>query len=378
MELKMKTKAMIGGASIVVLAAALAAPAQAEMTVSVGGRIQADYVYYDEDNFDLGSGTEFRRTRLFASGNIADDWKYKAQYDFAGNGTDIKDMYVQYTGWDLGKITLGQHKQEAGLEVLTSSKYITFIERAAMSAFVPDRRISAGLSGDSGTFHYAASIFGDEEGSDGTDTESLGFNGRLTWAPKFGDNNQLHFGASASWQDPGSDSWRVRARPETHKTGERLVNTETLGDVDDVVTYGFEGAWVGGPFSLQGEWMQQTVNRDVGDEPDLSGFYVYGSWFITGESRSYKKGKFGRTKASNAWEIALRYSNLDLEDGEITGGEQDIITFGVNYYVNPYLRFMLNYVATDADDVTTELTGDGPRVNDEPNAVAFRVAMDFK
>ena len=76
------------------------------------------------------------------------------------------------------------------------------------------------------------------------------------------------------------------------------------------MTFGFEGAWVLGPFSVQGEWMQQTVNRDVGDEPDLTGFYVYGSWFLTGESRSYKGGKFGRTKATNAWELAARYSYL--------------------------------------------------------------------
>ncbi|MGD8745707.1 MAG: porin, partial [Gammaproteobacteria bacterium] len=124
-------KAIVGGASVVALSAALAAPAQAEMTVEIGGRIQADYVYYDDDNIDMGgAGTEFRRTRLFASGNIADDWKYKAQYDFAGNETELKDMYIQYTGWDFGKITLGQFKQEQGLEVLTSSKYMTFIERA--------------------------------------------------------------------------------------------------------------------------------------------------------------------------------------------------------------------------------------------------------
>jgi phosphate-selective porin OprO/OprP len=376
----MDMKAIAGGASIVALSAALAAPAQAEMTVEIGGRIQADYVYYDEDNVDLGSGTEFRRTRLFASGNIADDWKYKAQYDFAGNGTELKDMYVQYTGWDFGKITLGQFKQEQGLEVLTSSKYITFIERAAMSEFVPDRRISAGLSGDAGAWHYAASIFGDEEGSDDSTSESLGFSGRLTWGPKFGDS-QLHFGGSASWQDPGEDTVRVRARPETHKTGTRLVNTGNLDEVDDIVTYGVEGAWVLGPFSVQGEWMQQTVNRDVGDEPDLTGFYVYGSWFLTGENRSYKGGKFGRTKASNAWEVAVRYSNLDLEDGDVLGGEQDVYTVGLNYYVNPYLRFMLNYVYTEADDVTAQIDnpdGSGTRFKDEPGAIAFRVAMDFK
>jgi len=373
----MDMKAIVGGASVVALSAALAAPAQAEMTVEIGGRIQADYVYYDDDNIDMGgAGTEFRRARLFASGNIADDWKYKAQYDFAGNETELKDMYIQYTGWDFGKITLGQFKQEQGLEVLTSSRYMTFIERASISAFVPDYRISAGLAGDADAWHYAASIFGDKEGnSDG----ALGVSGRLAWGPKFGDS-QVHVGGSASWQDP-NDDWRTRARPETHLTGVRLVDTGTLDDIDNVVTFGFEGAWVLGPFSVQGEWMQQTVNRDSGDEPDLTGWYVYGSWFITGESRSYKGGKFGRTKASNAWELAARYSNMDLEDSSILGGQQDVYTVGLNYYVNPYLRFMLNYVYADADDVSGRFDnpdGSPGRFDDSPGAIAFRVAMDFK
>ena len=51
----------------------LVAPAHAEMTVEVGGRIDAIYTYYDEDNLDMGSGSEFRRARLFAQGNIDND-----------------------------------------------------------------------------------------------------------------------------------------------------------------------------------------------------------------------------------------------------------------------------------------------------------------
>jgi phosphate-selective porin OprO/OprP len=123
------------------------------------------------------------------------------------------------------------------------------------------------------------------------------------------------------------------------------------------------------------------VNRNDSalDEPDFSGYYIYGSWFITGESRAYKGGKFARTKASNAWEVALRYSSIDLEDGDIGGGEEENWTVGLNYYVNPYLRFMLNYVAASADDASDRfLDADGNRIKDEPNAIAFRVALDFK
>jgi phosphate-selective porin OprO/OprP len=377
----MNIRAIASGASAAILVA-VAAPAQAEMTVSVGGRIQTDYVYYDEDNIDMGSGTEVRRARLFASGNVADDWKYKAQYDFAGNEVTMKDLYVRFTGWDFGDVTLGQFKQEQGLEVLTSSKYITFMERAMIAAFVPDRRIAAGLAGNHEAWHYAVSMFGDEEGSDSNQSEGLGFDGRVTWEPKFGDS-QLHLGASYSWQQPGGDDeWRVRSRPETHKTSTRLVDTETLAEVDDIGTVGLEAAWVMGPWSLQGEWMQQSINRKESGlpEPDFTGWYAYGSWFITGQSRVLKHGAFGRTKASNAWEVAVRYSTIDLDEDGVQGGEEDNWTIGLNYYVNPYLRFMLNYVHADADPASISFGTDanGQQIDDSPNAIGIRVAMDFK
>ena len=372
---------IISGIGFVLVWVLPAAPAHAEMTVEFGGRIDAIYTYYDEDNIDMGSGSEFRRARLFAQGNIADDWKYKAQYDWAGNETSLKDMYVQYTGWDVARITLGQFKQEQSLEALMSAKYTAFIEKAMVTGLYPDRRIAIGLAGDSGPWHYAASFFGDQEGSDNDQTEGMGLGGRLTWGPKFGEN-QFHFGGSYNWQQPGGDdTWRVRARPETHQTSTRLVDTGTLDQVDDINTYGLESAWVLGPWSIQGEWLQQSISRKDSalDEPDLSGWYLYGSWFLTGETRAYKNGLFGRTKARNAWEFAVRYSKLDLEDSGIQGGEEENWTFGVNYYVNPYLRFQLNYVAASADDASARYTdADGNRIKDEPKAIAFRVHMDFK
>ena len=161
----------------------------------------------------------------------------------------------------------------------------------------------------------------------------------------------------------------------------RFVDTGTLDEVDDISTYGLEAAWVLGPWSVQGEWLQQSVSRKESslDEPDLSGWYLYGSWFITGETRAYKSGMFGRTKATNAWEIAVRYSTLDLEDSGIRGGEEENWTFGVNYYVTPYMRFQLNYVMADADPAAASFTdAAGNRISDEPNAIAVRVHMDFK
>jgi phosphate-selective porin OprO/OprP len=51
-----------------------------------------------------------------------------------------------------------------------------------------------------------------------------------------------------------------------------------------------------------------------------------------------------------AFELGFRYSRLDLTDSDIKGGEQDDVTVGLNWYLNPAVRIMLNYVYADLDD----------------------------
>ncbi|MEM8964657.1 MAG: porin, partial [Acidobacteriota bacterium] len=52
-----------------------------------------------------------------------------------------------------------------------------------------------------------------------------------------------------------------------------------------------------------------------------------------------------------AWEIAGRYSNINLNDGNISGGEMDVFTLALNWYPNPATRLMINYVLSDVDGV---------------------------
>jgi phosphate-selective porin OprO/OprP len=123
-----------------------------------------------------------------------------------------------------------------------------------------------------------------------------------------------------------------------------------------------------GPFSMQGEYIGVNVDRDAAESAVLQGFYVYASWFLTGESRPYDVacGEFVRLKPSNAfgeggvgaWELALRYSELDLND-EVRGGVEKNVTAGMNWYVNSAVRVMFNYVRatseTDNGDVDVDI-----------------------
>ena len=60
----------------------------------------------------------------------------------------------------------------------------------------------------------------------------------------------------------------------------------------------YKAAWVQGPFSLQGEYMHADYDAPAVGDPSFSGYYAYGSYFITGESRAYKQssGAFDKVK----------------------------------------------------------------------------------
>jgi len=342
----------------------------ADMTVNLGGRIQLDAALYDEDVTELGSGTEFRRARFFVNGDIDDNWDYKLQIDFADGEVDLKDAFVRFDGLNLGKIKVGHFKTPFSLEEMTSSKYITFMERAMPNAFATSRRIGVGLDNVSGNRTFSAALYGDSAADSGDD-EGLGLAARFTTAPQFGEGRFAHFGAALAYEEPtntGSSTVRFRARPESHVTSSRLVNGGTIADVSNITKFGLEAAYVTGPFSVQAEYITASVDAANSGDPDYDGYYVYASYFPWGGTRAYKNGAFGRVKAFRTWEFAVRYSSIDLND--TGGGEQNNITLGANYYINPYLRLMGNYVLTDVED--------GINGDEDPSVLQFRIAMDFK
>lgn len=395
----MKISKMLTLATAMGVAIAGGSPAIAEVKFSsddgkfstkLGGRVQVDAAWYDEDNVNLNgeNGTEFRRARLFVQGTMYDVWNFKGQYDFAGNEAEIKDAYIGYTGFKPIKLKIGQFKQPFGLEELTSSKYITFMERAmATNAFATSRRIGLGANYAGDHWTWGASVYGREEGDDTDGDEGYGAGARVTWAPWNEKTKVIHLGLAGAWEDPNDNNVRFRSRPESHKTNTRLVDTSSIPEPDNFTRYGVEAATVLGPFSLQGEYMGVAAQSDQVSDPDFTGWYAYGSWFITGESRKYKKGAFGRVSPKGvvgkggigAWELAVRYSSIDLDDADTRGGEEDNITVGVNWYATKYVRFMANYVHVDADPFTTEssLDVDPGEDDDSPHILQVRAQIDF-
>ena len=353
--------------------------ADGDFKFQVGGRVMVDTARFLDTN-ELNNGTEIRRARLFMAGEVFNDWKFKNQIDFAGDGVSMKDAWLRYTGFKPTDITVGQFKEPFSLEELTSSKYITFMERALPNAFTPSRHIGAGVNYTGDNMTAAAGWFAGTTGNQPDNSDGNQENGgaaRLTYAPIKEKNRLVHLGASAAYRTVSDDELRFRERPEAHIANARLVDTGTMNKVENVKQWGLEAATVLGPFSAQGEYISVAVDRNGESDPDFYGWYGYASWFLTGESRPYKNGVFSRVKPKSvvgkgghgAWELAARVSKIDLTDSGVDGGDETDVTLGVNWYATPSIRFMLNYVNVIEQEKENK--------SDEPSLVEMRAQIDF-
>jgi len=361
--------------------------AEAKPSVTVGGRIMFDCAAFGQDATSQAQsaagfyprfhpGAEFRRARMFLKGEAFHVVDYKIQFDFADSDAAFKDVYITVKELPLLQhVRVGHFKEPFGLEQMTSARFITFMERSLSDegAIVPARNIGLMAFGnwadDNG--YWAIGCFKDQcdddpaQFEDSADT-AMACTMRLTFLPWYDEATEgrglLHAGIAYSYRDAQDDQVQFRARPEAH-LGEYVVNTGAITGVDHYHLLGLETALVYGPFSAQAEYYKTWLDRPGAADLEFQGMYVYFSYFLTGEHRPYKRstGAFDRVKpyenffrvrdsdggvhtGLGAWEVAYRYSYLDLADGNITGGMASDHTVGVNWYLNPYTRLMFNYV----------------------------------
>lgn len=370
----MNTNLKLGAlAAAVAIALTAAAPADAQPVPR--GRIHLDYAFYDEDNVELNDTIRVRRARIGLSGKYDDDWSYKSEIDFAENGVDFKDMYLRHGNVAGGNLTIGQLKVPFSLEEQTSSNNVTFMERASPNLFSLSRRIGVHWSRAADSYTFAVMGFGQAIGAGDGGDEGLGIGARATFVPMKSDSGVFHLGAALVNYEPehsNTDAMRFRQRPESRPDGTRLIDTGNIDLVDSAFAYGLETAWVGGPFSVQGEYMGTRVKRDGAPNASFDGWYAYVSYFLTGESRRYSNGAFSGPRIGNAdrgaWELAVRYSNTNLDDGAILGGDMKIATLGLNWYARPNIRFMFNYLT-----VASTLAG----VDEDPSIFQVRTQVSF-
>tara|TARA_Y100001954_G_scaffold139703_1_gene148884 strand:+ start:234 stop:1385 length:1152 start_codon:yes stop_codon:yes gene_type:complete len=348
-----------------------------DFKLKFGGRIMFDYAFWNTNvngTDESFSGSEFRRVRLFNSGQVYKNVKYKVQFDFDGDAASFKDVYMEITKVPfVGNIKVGHFKEPFRLEALTSSKYMTFMERGLPIAFSPERNVGLMLHNSymDNKLSIQAGIF--QNGlSDEEQNGNRNITSRISYLPINNNDQLLHLGIGFSSRKNSDNTYSVSTRPENHM-GNKLISA-SIENVEQTNLIGTEMAWVMGPLSVQGEYIMNTVDAD--ETYNFTSYYGQISYFLTGEKRKYKNSLAGFDRVSpgknlgndgmGALELAARYSSMDLS--EANGGILNDITLGLNWYLNPSTRIMFNYVMGVADVNSEDIN---------ENTLQMRMQIDF-
>ena len=356
---------------------------------AIGGRIMYDYDsfdgpwnYADSGDDDTASESEFRRTRVTLKGTSGKSWAYKMTIDIDEGEAEVDTGYIAYKGLGLGKLMVGRFKAPFGLEELTSSKWISTIERSPTPelGFLSGKPpFQVALHGHGGPlFWQLAVIDEDQEDDDGSDAYSMA--ARVGAHMPIGEGSFMHLAGSFASRDYGDGATqRFRTRLGVHTISSRPIDVKDIG-VDDADQFGLEGAIVMGPLSLQGEYRQADFDAGDGGTPsdvDVEGSYIQASYILTGESRGYKgkAGKFDKVKPKGpmgAWELVAKYEDGELDiQTEAEETEYELLTLGLNWYANKNVKFMLNYLDADTDHANK--AGD----EEDGQAMSFRAQYVF-
>jgi len=384
----------------------------------------------------LDDGTTLRRARLGVEGTFFKDWGYKFEYDFTrGNGSVAAGVTDAYIKWSLDKafsIKVGAFKEPFAMEEATSNRYTTFIERNMITNTFVDNlntykvgiganyaaeRWQTGVSlqtepvGNNGVSNSSPNPNGGTNRNNGSGDTNWEANARVTGLPWMESKTKFwHIGASGSYMNINNNyqangtfnngGVAFSASPNTNVDRTAVLDTGNLTSganmgtasrvADHLTRFGAETAVVYGPFSTQAEYIQTDVSGKGYKDESLKGYYGYATYFLTGESRSYKAktGAWDRLKPAHnfdmkggwgAWEVAGGYDHINLNSGVINGGRMTTAKFGINWYPNSHVRVMTNYVKTL--DIDTQNAAVGTRIRSFNNAdfdiLETRVQLDW-
>ena len=382
-------------------------------SVNVSGFFHLDSAWFSQDELnrtvlgDINDGLGFRRARLAATGNVAENVSYNFEFDIAQSQARFVDVWLQANNTRLGNMRIGRFRQPFGMSELTSVRELPFLERPVTFTQSPFRQTGVMLFGnqpnDSGTYAISGYRFlSDNFGNVFSDTGGYGLASRLSRiALEWGDNRLLHLGVDYSYNDPGrgvvqlvsTNEVFVGQNPNLGPAGLSVlplegvtpfVNTGELA-ADNIQLFNAELALALGRMSIQSEARWARVDQPNAGAAVFPGAYAQVRYMLTGETIPYSKknGVFGRvvplndwnparssgTSGIGAWELTGRVSHIDLNDEGVNGRRLTDFTVGCNWYWNQYTKLQFNYINSRLDDNSFGLS--------HANTFAARAQLDF-
>lgn len=351
--------------------------ADKNFVIKLRGYTQLDSRFYLGEEDDLpGTPADtfiFRRVRPIVEGTVGGWADFKIMPDFANSQLVLQDAYTNLRPFGpLAQLQIGKYKAPFGLERLKSATNLTFVERGLPTNLVPNRDLGFQFWGElgGGLLTYQLAVMNgvtDGGSADSDNNDGKDIIARL-FAQPFIDTSVeplqgLGLGVAATWG-------RETGTPASYKTsGQQTFFSWTNGTQldDDRFRISPQAYWYWGPFGLLGEYVftSTSVKRnlatgDVFGSPDAESWQLAASYVLTGENASYRgvtpREPFSVANGTwGAFEVAARYDQLAVADEAFEKGfanpnasakEAQGATLGVNWYVNRWLKFVVNYEHT--------------------------------
>ena len=360
---------------------------------------------------EMNSGMNIRRARLGAEGTFMKIMDWKFEYDFSrGNGTvasGITDAFVRLNQNSALSYKLGSFKEPFSLEEAASNRYLTFIERhMSVNAFVDNPntyktgigvnyavpRWQTGIAFQTepiGSWSYASTGIqanGNQNRNNGAGDMGWQGIGRISGRPWMADETHfVHVGVSAGHTEVNNQyradgtintgtnnpkqvgtggGMSFFAFPGTNVDRTNMLDTGNLSvgnlgapgsrRIDSYDRFGAEAWWVHGPFSAQAEYLRTNINGQGYNGENLTGYYAFASYFLTGESKAYhvRNGAANRIRPRQpfqwsgpgwgAFEVAAGFDYINMNSGVIKGGQAEMARMAVNWYPHSNVKWQAN------------------------------------
>ncbi len=253
-------------------------------------------------------------------------------------------------------LAVGKQKEPISMERLMNIAQIPQQERSTEGdAMLRARNVGAVLSGTGLNWRmtWAGGLFNDWfDGGKSFSESSSQLVGRTTWLPFLSDDesNLVHRGLGVRYTN-ARGALRYGTTPEFNQSP-IFVDTDPL-PANYAVAYNPEVSWRFGPLWLLSEAVINKVSAPELGNPLFHGYYVSGTWSLSGEVRPYNRrsGVFDQLPVARpvtqggwgSWEASVRWSNLDLTEGRVEGGEVDILSLGLNWWPVRVASLSANY-----------------------------------
>jgi phosphate-selective porin OprO and OprP len=382
----------------------------------------------------FNDGFNLRRGRVFFEGTLYDAVDYKFELEFFNgigfspatttgsvtaasvtNSPGPTDAWITVKDVPFfGNVRVGSQKELFSLEHLNSYRYLEFLERSYLFDFAQATAFNNGFSPGVSVFRTwlndrvfsAAGVYKNE-------SDLLGFGlgdgqyavtGRLAGLPLWMPDDKIfwHVGGAMSHRDPVNDQVQIRIRDNIRNAPFPLLplvaNTGLLNSSSQDL-FNIETAAVWGPLTFEAEYtanvvrgasVAATLTTPAG--PPLGnlffqGYYAEAVVFLTGESRTWNTKNFFFNRVTpkrplrlkptdcegyglGAWELAVRYSFVDLSNKAIQAERLDSVTLGLNWYLNANAKIQFNYDYTNRGHTANAAQG-------HVHGFGMRSAFDF-